>query len=176
MCLKYLPFSHTVCHQTIQTRLLLWFAIINLESLTCFLFIITSSNTPPHFLHFLYLPCSSFASLPLPSPSFPFTHSSPPPTINFFPLSLLSLHLFLSSCPPPLLFISCPTPFPVPFSLNLFTYVLTFASFLLSFLSTLFSLILPLHSVLSFSFSCHLFLPFPSLLFSHHPSLFFLFF
>ena len=172
MCLKYLPFSHTVCHQTIQTRLLLWFAIINLESLTCFLFIITSSNTPPHFLHFLYLPCSSFASLPLPSPSFPFTHSSPPPTINFFPLSLLSLHLFLSSCPPPLLFISCPPPFPVPF----FSYIIYLRAYFRIISSFLPFYTSSLSFFLSFSLSPHLFLPFPSLLFSHHPSLFFLFF
>ena len=139
--------------------------------------------------HYIYQHTSTLSPLPVPPlfffclisspfPLIPFYSLLPP--IRFFPLSFLSLHLFLSfflflslSLS---LFISCPPSFPVPFSLTLFTYVLTFASFLLSFLSTLFSLILPLHRVLSFSFSCHLFLPFPSLLFSHHPLSIFLFF
>lgn len=134
------------------------------------------------FYHYIYQHTSTFPPLPVPPLFFTCLISSPFPLIPFYslpPLSTSSLFpsfLFISFCLPfLLLFISSPPPFPVPFFLTLFTYVLTIASFL-SFLSTA-------HLINSLS-SSHSFFLFLSLVISsflsHHyffliiPSLLFL--
>lgn len=169
--IKHLPCSHAVCYQTIQKRLLPWFAIVNLESLTCFLFIITSTNTPPHFPHFLYLPCSSLASFPLPSPSFPFTHSPRYQLLpSFLPFSS-SLSVFLSSSSSSLLLLLFLSLF---FLLYLLTCLLSH-HFFPSFPPHI-SLILSLHLTLSFFFSLLSSLPsFPIITFFSSSPLFFFF-